>query len=303
MKKMQAIGIVVVLLGSLFWWNIQKSAAHAPTFHAEMGLTPTMAPAQTKPLPAIENAAHQVEMSNKIRGASVLIMMQSPILHQETAEGTFLGRGIGSLIKFRGEILLVTHNHYGEVLQDLTIVEFRDADNRLLKLILGNLFKSLIIYQDAGTLILRAPEGLANQLVPASLPDSRLVKPGEVVDVVYRANAGRDNVAILKAAVEEVVLYQGLPVYKLRSLNGQYIQPGDSGGGVWQDGVLVGNNWAVLMKPAGHTLVSTGSGGEDDLVFTEMSYAASPAAGFDHLSFDRQFFINSSIGKGSPCPG
>jgi hypothetical protein len=100
-----------------------------------------------------------------------------------------------------------------------------------------------------------------------------------------------------------VVLYQGLPVYKLRSLNGQYIQPGDSGGGVWQDGVLVGNNWAVLMKPAGHTLVSTGSGGEDDLVFTEMSYAASPAAGFDHLSFDRQFFINSSIGKGSPCPG
>jgi cell wall-associated NlpC family hydrolase len=64
-----------------------------------------------------------------------------------------------------------------------------------------------------------------------------------------------------------------MPVYKLRSLDGQAIQPGDSGGGVWHEGVLVGNNWMVEAISDGN-LESTGITVESTRVYTDVSYAA-----------------------------
>ena len=211
----------------------------------------------------------------KIRHASVSIVMLSPVLQNETTYITCIGQGIGTLIEYRGEILLVTHNHWGGVLQDATIIEFLDADNRLLTRILGSLWKSLVVYQDNGAQILRPPEGLvsADHLTPAGLPASITVEPGEFVFVAHLENPERVKIAILSAKVVEITTQRGIPVYKLRTLDGQTIQTGDSGGGIWHDGVLVGNNWSVLMKPAGETQALSGNG-DDGLVFTDLSYAA-----------------------------
>jgi len=73
--------------------------------------------------------------------------------------------------------------------------------------------------------------------------------------------------------VEEITTYQDLPVYKLRSLDGLNIQPGDSGGGIWYQGNLVGSNWMVAAKS---TLIQDQSGNLEraNRVYTEISYGA-----------------------------
>ena len=46
----------------------------------------------------------------------------------------------------------------------------------------------------------------------------------------------------------EISVFKDTPVYTLRNLNGQSLQPGDSGGGVWHNGTLVANIWTVTTK-------------------------------------------------------
>jgi hypothetical protein len=121
--------------------------------------------------------------------------------------------------------------------------------------------------------VLRAPEDLADQLIPARQPVSISLVTGEVVFVAHRENPKREKITILPATVEEIKDKQGVPIYQLRSLDGQVIQPGDSGGGIWHDGGLVGNNWVVLMKLAVESQAPAGAG-EDGLVYTDRSYAA-----------------------------
>jgi hypothetical protein len=43
--------------------------------------------------------------------------------------------------------------------------------------------------------------------------------------------------------VESTETEYGLPSLMLRRVNGKAIEPGDSGGGIWLDGRLVGNMW------------------------------------------------------------
>ena len=49
---------------------------------------------------------------------------------------------------------------------------------------------------------------------------------------------------MILTAVEES---ENRPVFILRSLDGQPIVQGDSGGGVWWNGRLIGNTWATEM--------------------------------------------------------
>ena len=214
------------------------------------------------------------EENEKIYNATVLIRMQTPQNQNVVGMGVFLGLGIGSLIQINGEILLVTHNHWGEMLQDLTIVEFRNADNQMIKPIFGKDFKKLILRQDAGTLILRPPQELIDQLVPVSMDAIPQIAAGETVDVVYREKPTREKAAIHPAVVEEIITYKGLPAYRLRSLDGQPIIPGDSGGGIWYKGSLVGNNWVTLAESSGSVAEASGNSGDENIVYTDLSYAA-----------------------------
>ncbi len=95
----------------------------------------------------------------KIRSATLLIRMQAPKEQNIIGADLIIGLGMGSIIRLNNEILLVTHNHWGELLQDVSLVEFRNADNQIILPILGYEFKSWIVYQDAGTLALRTPTG------------------------------------------------------------------------------------------------------------------------------------------------
>ena len=178
-----------------------------------------------------------------INNATLLIVVENI---QQT--GVTLAYDMATLVKIQNEYFLVTHNHWGDMLKDMNILELRDADNKLIQLIYGSKFKSLIVYQDAGTMVLHAPDGLADAFTPANLDNPPQLKIGDTVQVAHHSQPNRDQVEILDAVVEEISVSKDAPVYTLRSLNGQSLQPGDSGGGVWHNGKLVANTWTVTTK-------------------------------------------------------
>jgi hypothetical protein len=187
--------------------------------------------------------------------------------------------GLGSLIEKQGEVFIVTHNHRGEILQNFTAVEFRDARNGLLLRMLGFQFKKLIRFQDAGTLVLKAPGEIDSSLSksssgaalkPAIIGDGSQLKPGDIVQVAYRQSGNREQLAVLDAEVLSLSSYLGLPTFNLRSLTGQPITPGDSGGGVFYNGKLVGNSWMTVMNQ----VVSSGDLETKSPVQTDRSFAA-----------------------------
>jgi hypothetical protein len=213
------------------------------------------------------------ETMDKIRNATVLITMELPKMNENLEKSILIGYGIGSLVEYEGEILLVTHNHWHEVMTDASIVKLYNSENRQIKAILGMEWRNLIVYADAGTLVLRPPQELIDELTPIKVEAAPQVVEGDTVEVVYREGPSRETAAIKQAVVEEIMIYKDEPVYKLRSLDGQVIQPGDSGGGIWYEGSLIGNNWTVTAKSY-EPVESTDNSAEENLAFTDISYAA-----------------------------
>jgi hypothetical protein len=207
----------------------------------------------------------------QIKQATVLIHMELP-----TAAGVALGSGMATLVAYQGENYLVTHNHWGELLQDMTIVGLRDADNHMIMPMYGSEFNRLIVYQDPGTLVLHAPAPLADVLKPASLVCAADLLKGDIVQLVVLDAPIWGKAAIHDASVEETQAYKGEPIFKLHRLDNQPIHPGDSGGGVWFAGKLVANNWVVL---ATYT-EEDASGNPANEVLTDLSYAAIIPSGF-----------------------
>jgi hypothetical protein len=58
----------------------------------------------------------------------------------------------------------------------------------------------------------------------------------------------RSQITLLETWVEAIGEYKGLPVFDLRSQNGNPIVGDDSGVGLWLDRWLVGNMWATITK-------------------------------------------------------
>lgn len=183
----------------------------------------------------------------QIYEATVLIKMLLPMSEKARKDAEVLETGMGTLIAIDGGNYLVTHNHWGTVLQELTKVELYDSNYRLIKLMFGYEFIDLVRYQDEGTLILKSPLELDTRLTPAALGDPGDIQPGEVVRISYRQAPSRDKAGVLEARVEEVFERGGVPAYRLRCLNGGVIQRGDSGGGIWHDGKYVGNMWITIV--------------------------------------------------------
>lgn len=180
-----------------------------------------------------------------------------------------MARGTGTLVAHAGRNLIITHDHWGELLEWATVVRFLDAANEPLIELGGAAFRSLIRYQDGGTMLLAVPEGLIpDELTPASerrgrpalttaeLGDGRLVTAGDTVTVSYHNPQQENRLSVFEATVESVESGATSPVLILRSVDGQVVIPGDSGGGVWVDGKLVGNLWSrvLVQNKAGETL-------------------------------------------------
>jgi hypothetical protein len=206
----------------------------------------------------------------------------------KTSGNKIIANGIGSLILDHGKTLLVTHNHWGQALQDASLVELRDADNAPLLRMFGFEFKEHILFQDAGTMILEAPQellasdpaavgvtGAGDLRVPGKAGNAEMVKAGGMVQVTFHQGPDRQQIDILNAEVVAHDLFKGLAITQLRSLDGQPLMQGDSGGGVWFQGSLVANTWTTLVKgSAADKPASPGAEGDSGPVFTDFSFAA-----------------------------
>jgi hypothetical protein len=190
--------------------------------------------------------------------------------------------GLGTLFADGGKQYLITHNHWGEVLQNASLIEIHDVDGKLLVRLIGFEFNQLVRYADPGTLILRAPAELERtSWVPEMLPSGSPVQQGAIVSVALRDTLDRSRVTVMEAVVESNCVCSGLPGYQLRSLEGTPVLHGDSGGGIWVDGKLAGNMWATVKRdrneqsPAASLPASQNPGNYSDL-----SFAAAVPAGW-----------------------
>jgi hypothetical protein len=183
-------------------------------------------------------------------------------LNDAIAEGQVEYRyemGLGTLVSSNDEIILITHDHWGD-LAALGMVQFRNAAGDPLFELNGDTFKKLIHYQDGGTMILgRDAAGARSDYLSAFIAISQTkynhtIRPAELgVDQPIQESQnliivrqGRNNskaVELMVVNIEAVGERWGRLVYELRSLDGGDIMPGDSGGGLWFEGRLVGNMW------------------------------------------------------------
>jgi hypothetical protein len=73
-------------------------------------------------------------------------------------------------------------------------------------------------------------------------------------------------------------MQKGLPTYRLRSIDGKPIRGGDSGGGIWHAGQLVGNLWYTVTIKITETPVESlsllNSTQRSVMVTTDVSIAA-----------------------------
>jgi hypothetical protein len=177
---------------------------------------------------------------------------------QEHVIETVAERGLGTLVALPSEIVILTHNHWKFLAQPRK-VQFSNALGELLLEIDGQAFLDLIRYRDAGTIVLSAPVELRPDYVSvlaarakinlSLLPtatafgDASALRVGDQVHIPHQSKGDPTRISILTAVVEGLISENGLPAVQLRSLDGEVIIQGDSGGGIWLNGSPVGNMW------------------------------------------------------------
>lgn len=155
-------------------------------------------------------------------------------------------RGFGTVVQFEGQRFILTHNHWSIPAAELSRVEIRNGAGQTLFVLEGATFYSLVRYQDGGTMLLDAPHGLAG-VNAAELGDGPALQTGSTVWLAtYDVERG-EGIQIETAWVKEV---DGAAVPGRLMLEGQEsaVISGDSGGGVWANGKLVGNLWTIQVS-------------------------------------------------------
>lgn len=156
--------------------------------------------------------------------------------------------GLGTLVKSGGQTFLVTHDHWSYLTARLREVDILNADGRLLLAMDAAAFEALIRYRDGGTMILHAPQELIG-VVPAPVAQTDRVVSGTILWFVrYSVASGGTAVEVVPGSVEAIERLSHPPRLHVRMLDGSAAIPGDSGGGVWNDGHLMGNVWANGVK-------------------------------------------------------
>ena len=193
--------------------------------------------------------------------------------------------GLGTLVNHNGEIVLITHDHWGP-LDRLGMLQFRNAAGDLLLELDGATFKDLVRYQDGGTMIigtsidgdrsdyLSALVSISQakynrRIIPAKLGRNESINEGETLIIVRQGRNGSKAVELMEVSVELIGERWGQLVYKLRSETGGDIMPGDLGGGLWLGDHLVGNMWKSK-----YTYGVNWDSLELEQEWTETSYAA-----------------------------
>jgi hypothetical protein len=194
--------------------------------------------------------------------------------HRDMArpERHVIAEGLGTLATAdNGDLLIITHDHWSLLDSLLGTAQILDGRGQLLTEMPLWAFRDLIQYRDGATMLLSWPEGLAISRSAdradalARLTERSSVAVGDVVSLAHRQPGGQMGVSVTQAVVESVGENKGRPVLRLDCARGTVIAGGDSGGGVWHQGTVVGNLWMTIMEK------DVRSGGERP---TSRSYAA-----------------------------
>jgi len=184
------------------------------------------------------------------REAQVLAStIQIEMFDEEWAEGSLeqirTSRGLGTVVQNGEQRFILTHNHWSIPRSKLSRVEFRNAVGDRLLMLDGAAFYALVYYVDEGTMLLNAPAGL-DGVTAAGLGDGSLLSVGSTVWLATYADENGQGIKIETAEVKGV---DGLAVPGRLILQGRKTAVifGDSGGGVWVDGKVVGNLWAIQV--------------------------------------------------------
>lgn len=243
---------LIGIIGSVLFFGF-KEAAKTPTTYA-----------QARSLDG--------EIDQALLGSTVQIEMAREAT-RETTTVVKTSEGIGTLVNVNGQKVIVTHNHWSQ-LQDGTRpdwVRFYDAQGKRLLKIEGADFLANILYRDGGTLVMSAPDELVNQLQPATaVSESREVLQGEIVYVIHHQPGFERKLQLLVARVTAVNGAGQQTLLALQSVNGETIEPGDSGGGIWFEGQLVGNMWMAVRQEWYYSNTPE----EKQVTFTDRSHAA-----------------------------
>jgi hypothetical protein len=168
-----------------------------------------------------------------------------------------ISRGLGTIVTSGEGAFIVTSDHFDQLeapTADITITSF-NGQSVMLSL---PAFQSLVRYQGHDTIVLTAPPGLPKGVTPGN---GDQVQPGTEVQVVHW-HQGTKELSVIAATVEAWIDYQGNPSFQLRNLNGKLIEPGNSGGGVWFQGRLVGSiHRTILVDGSGKTIGSLATPG------------------------------------------
>jgi len=164
-------------------------------------------------------------------------------------DGSYYDQGLGTLVEWQDERLVVTHNHW-HFLQHMSKAELRDAGGSLLLELDAISFQRLIRYSDPGTLILQAPEKLIG--TPVSLGEPAAFQVGDTLTIARQSPEDPSRTDLLSGRVKAVGTYKGKTVFYFTNTDhDKFIVQGDSGGGVWLDGQYAGNNWGMYVGQAG----------------------------------------------------
>lgn len=194
----------------------------------------------------------------QILGATMRITLFVPVADEQgnpiitTVDGQQViqyvaGEGLGTLVRQGNEMLIITHDHWTLLTPNLRKVQFHNVANELLLEVSGEAFRQSIRYQDGGTTILSAPSELLNQLTPVELGDSDSVNRKEIVLLAYR-HPQSGTISVAAMVVKKLDVFNNRPVFQMTRLNGEHVVPGNSGGGLFWNGRLIGNMWTTTME-------------------------------------------------------
>ena len=179
------------------------------------------------------------------------------------------GTGLGTVVNQNGQIIIVTHDHWKLIDNPQAIVELANAQGDLLLTMNGPEFSALVSYRDGGTTIVNMPASIAGHFAPANSNSAAAMERNDVLVIAYRNED--DSVSVEATVVSEINEFDGKELVEMTSVDGEIVNKGNSGGGVFVNGQLVANMWATVQVQDNDS---------DDVRSTEMSRAALLPAGF-----------------------
>ncbi len=157
-----------------------------------------------------------------------------PIARPETY---VVSEGLGTVVLVNGRTFLITHDHWSQLTADLGEVQFRDAAGVLLMDMDLYQFRQLILARNGGTMVLSLPDAWQHLAVSQNVN-------AFTNDELLLAHRQGGQVVVSPVRLVETGVKDGVAVWRLQ---GEAVVSGDSGGGVWGNGRLLGVLWATVM--------------------------------------------------------